>query len=83
MDRKILVAKKTIPHLTDSLVFIDYLDQTYINSGEIRGISLPFGNLKNLPASEIAYFYIFNVDSLEKYRKLKKRLKHLHLTKAI
>ncbi|WP_316839142.1 hypothetical protein [Pedobacter gandavensis] len=68
----ILVAKLLIPNLTDSLVFIDYLDQTHVNSGEVSSIWLPYGNLKNLPASEIAYFYIFNVDSLEKYRSIKK-----------
>lgn len=68
----VLVVKTPIPDLTDSLVFIDHLDQTDFSSGEIRGIAVPYGNLKNLPASEKMYVYIFSIDSLEKYRRLKK-----------
>lgn len=67
-----LVAKQPIQDITDSLVFSNLLDKDELSSGEIRSIWLPYSNLRNLPSSEKVYFYIFNVDSLEKYRKAKK-----------
>lgn len=68
----VLIAKLINPNITDSLVFLDDLDKTNLQNGEVRSIWLPYSNLKSLSSSEKVHFYIFSIDSLVKYRKLKK-----------
>jgi hypothetical protein len=57
-NSSILVVKQPEQNITDSLVFLDNLDKVKLNRGETKSIWLPYGNLKNLPAKERAYFYI-------------------------
>ena len=71
-NSNILVAKQPTQEITDSIVFSNLLDKDEFSIGEIRSIWLPYGNLSSLPSSEKVYFYIFNLDSLEKYRMEKK-----------
>ena len=71
-NSSILLAKQPNQNITDSLVFLNDLDKAELISGEIRNICLPYSNLQSLPSNEKAYLYIFNIDSLEKYRKSKK-----------
>lgn len=71
-DSNILVVKQPYREITDNLVFSNHLDWEEFNSGEIKTVWLPYSRLRNLPPNERAYFYVFNTDSLEKYRGLKK-----------
>ncbi|WP_316841954.1 hypothetical protein [Pedobacter gandavensis] len=68
----VLVVQNTNTNIADSLVFNGYVDQIQLSPGEITSIWVPYISIKKLPNSEKTTFSFFNVDSLEKYRKLKK-----------
>ncbi|PYF74194.1 hypothetical protein [Pedobacter nutrimenti] len=66
------VVKQPDQIITDSLVFFDQLDKTEFIVGETKAISLPYSGFKSLPDSKKTYLYVFNSDSLDKWRNEKK-----------
>ena len=67
-NSSIVVVKQPTQNITDSVLFKNQLDNSEFVGGEVRSIWLPDTHLRNLPNSERVYFYIFNTDSLDKYR---------------
>jgi len=60
----------TQPHkvITDSLLYHEYVGETTFGAREVRTISLPLFTLHSLPDSEKMYLFIFNLDSIQKFR---------------
>ena len=69
---QILVAKQLDEFMTDSTLYKESFQSTWITVDNYRKITVPNRNLASQPDSVKVYLYVFNADSVDKYQALKK-----------
>jgi len=67
-ESQILVAKQLNKRMTDSILLTEAFSKNEIDPFSSQTIAVPDMSLNNAPDSEKVFLFIFNVDSLNKYK---------------